>query len=47
MYNLKRYHIQLTPTSEWIIELGCSLTEVMSHITTYDDEPYCYFVTDY
>ena len=47
MYNVKRYHIQLTSTSEWIIELGCSLAHVMANITTFDDKPYCYFVTEY
>jgi hypothetical protein len=47
MYNVKRYHIQLTSTSEWIVELGHSLAEVMAHISSYDDEPYSYFVTEY
>ena len=46
MFKLKRYHIKLTKDSLWIIELGYSLTEVMAHITSWDDEPYCYFVTE-
>ena len=44
---LKRFHIKLTKDSPWITELGHSLAEVMAHITSYDDEPYSYFVTDY
>ena len=47
MYELKRFHIQLTKDSPWIVELGYSLAHVMSYITSFDDEPYCYFVTKY
>lgn len=47
MYPLKRFHIQLTKDSEWIIELGHSLSEIMSYITSFDDIPYCYFITEY
>ena len=47
MYELKRFHIQLTKDSPWIVELGYSLAHVMSYITSFDDEPHCYFVTEY
>lgn len=47
MDTLKRFHIKLTKDSPWIVELGYSLAHVMAHITSFDDEPYCYFVTEY
>lgn len=47
MYTKYYFHIQLTETSEWIKELGTSLSEVMSHIATYDTIPYSFFKTPY
>lgn len=47
MYPLKRFHVKLTKDSEWITEIGYSLSEVMSYITSYDDKPYCYFITEF
>jgi hypothetical protein len=44
---MKRFHIQLTATSEWSIELGYSLAHVMAFIESYDTIPYAYFVTEY
>lgn len=42
---MKYYHIQLTEGSEFITELGWSLTEVMLHLTGSFDEPYSYLTT--
>jgi len=36
------FHIQLTKDSEWITELGYSITHIMCHIATYDTKPYAY-----
>ncbi len=47
MYPLRRFHIKLTKDSPWVVELGYSLSEVMSHITSFDDKPYSYFVSEY
>jgi hypothetical protein len=46
---MKRFHIKLTETSEWSIELGYSLAHVMSFIEfcDYSTIPYAYFVTEY
>ena len=42
MYPLYYFHIQLTSHSKWTIEIGHSLTEVMSHLATFDTIPYAY-----
>lgn len=47
MDTLYYFHIKLTETSEWTIELGHSLAHVMAHIASYDVEPYAWFKTDY
>lgn len=47
MYNVKRFHIQLTKDSEWCVHLGYSLSHVMSDISNYDNQPYSYFITEY
>jgi hypothetical protein len=47
MFKLKMFHIKLTPTSKWIIEIGYSLGHIMSEISHYDDKPYAYFTTEY
>jgi hypothetical protein len=48
MYNVKRFHIQLTKDSEWTIELGHSLAHVMQTLVLdYSATPYSYFITEY
>jgi hypothetical protein len=48
MYNVKRFHIQLTKDSEWTIELGHSIGHVMQTLVLdYSATPYSYFITEY
>jgi len=47
MPKLYYYHIQLTENSNWIREIGTSLTNVLANIATIDTIPYSYFKTDF
>ena len=47
MPKLYYFHIQLTKDSNWIKEIGTSITNVMANIATYDSVPYCFFKTEY
>lgn len=47
MFTRYYFHIQLTKDSEWIKEIGTSLTEVMANLATYDTIPYSFIKTRY
>ena len=43
---MKYFHIQLTVNSDYIVELGWSLAEVMQHLVhDFKQMPYSYFTT--
>jgi hypothetical protein len=47
MPKLYYFHIQLTKDSDWVKEIGTSLSNVMANIATYETVPYAYFKTNY
>lgn len=47
MYKKYYFHIQLTKDSNWIKEIGTSITNVMANIANYNDIPYSYFKSEY
>lgn len=47
MPKLYYFHIQLTKDSNWIKEIGTSITDIMANIKDYNTKPYSYFKTEY